>query len=197
MSASFFKGLQADNTKPYWSAHKAFFETSVRELMAALLDELSGEFGPGPIARPRRDGRFRAGRSPYKTAACSASCGRVDGRLDVHHRLPSVASRAFGYRGAGWPAADHVLADGALVGRPRARVSRAGIRRGRGRGCGVRPASAGADRRAHQQAGQRAGAGRGRGQRAVAPEAAAAPAGLCQAGVAATAIGGVRPGTRG
>ena len=28
--------------------------------MAELLDELSGEFGPGRIARPYRDIRFRA-----------------------------------------------------------------------------------------------------------------------------------------
>ena len=76
-AVQFFKGLQADNTKAYWSAHKAFCETSVREPMAALLDELSGESGPG-----------RADKSPYKTAACSASCGRVDSRLDVHHRRP-------------------------------------------------------------------------------------------------------------
>jgi hypothetical protein len=32
-----FKGLQADNTKAHGSAHKAFYETSVREPMAALL----------------------------------------------------------------------------------------------------------------------------------------------------------------
>ena len=35
----FFKSLQADNTKAYRGAHKAFCETSVREAMAALLDE--------------------------------------------------------------------------------------------------------------------------------------------------------------
>ena len=63
----FFTGLQADNTKAYWSAHKAFYETSVREPMAALLDELSREFGPGRIGRPYRDVRFRADKSPYKT----------------------------------------------------------------------------------------------------------------------------------
>jgi hypothetical protein len=87
-AVQFFKGLQADKTKAHWRAHKAFDETSVREPMAALLGELSGEFSPGRIARPYRDVRFRAGKSPYKTAACSASCGRVDGRLDVHHRRP-------------------------------------------------------------------------------------------------------------
>jgi hypothetical protein len=48
----FFTALQADNTKAYRSAHKAFYETSVREPMAALPDERSGEPGPGPIARP-------------------------------------------------------------------------------------------------------------------------------------------------
>ena len=65
-AVQFFKGLQADNTKAYWSAHKAFYETSVREPMAALLDELSGEFDPGPIARPHWDVRFRADKPPYK-----------------------------------------------------------------------------------------------------------------------------------
>jgi uncharacterized protein (TIGR02453 family) len=63
----FFQGLRADNTKAYWNAHKAVYEASVREPMAGLLGELSGEFGPGRIARPYRDVRFRADKSPYKT----------------------------------------------------------------------------------------------------------------------------------
>jgi uncharacterized protein (TIGR02453 family) len=63
----FFHGLQADNTKAYWSAHKALYEASVRTPMAELLSELSGEFGHGRIARPYRDVRFRAATSPYKT----------------------------------------------------------------------------------------------------------------------------------
>jgi uncharacterized protein (TIGR02453 family) len=66
-AVEFFTGLQADNTKAYWSAHKALYEASVREPMAGLLSELSGEFGPGRIARPYRDVRFRADKSPYKT----------------------------------------------------------------------------------------------------------------------------------
>ena len=66
-AVEFFQGLRADNTKAYWSAHKAVYETSVREPMAELLGELSGEFGPGRIARPYRDVRFRADKSPYKT----------------------------------------------------------------------------------------------------------------------------------
>ena len=49
-AVEFFQGLQADNTKAYWTAHKAVYEASVREPMAALLDELSEEFGPGPVS---------------------------------------------------------------------------------------------------------------------------------------------------
>jgi uncharacterized protein (DUF2461 family) len=50
-AVEFFEGLQADNTKAYWSAHKEVYERSVRGPMAELLDELSGEFGPGRILR--------------------------------------------------------------------------------------------------------------------------------------------------
>jgi uncharacterized protein (TIGR02453 family) len=66
-AVEFFEGLRADNTKTYWGLHKEFYETSVRGPMADLLDELSAEFGPGRIARPYRDIRFRADKSPYKT----------------------------------------------------------------------------------------------------------------------------------
>ena len=57
-AVEFFRDLEADNTKAYWTAHKAFYEASVREPMAELLSELSGEFGPARIARPYRDVRF-------------------------------------------------------------------------------------------------------------------------------------------
>jgi uncharacterized protein (TIGR02453 family) len=66
-AVEFFTGLQADNTKAYWDAHKVLYEASVRTPMAELLGELCAEFGPGRIARPYRDIRFRADKSPYKT----------------------------------------------------------------------------------------------------------------------------------
>ena len=66
-AVEFFEGLRADNTRTYWGLHKEFYETSVRGPMADLLDELSAEFGPGRIARPYRDIRFRADKAPYKT----------------------------------------------------------------------------------------------------------------------------------
>ena len=66
-AVEFFEGLRADNTRTCWNAHKGVYEASVRGPMAELLDELSWEFGPGRIARPYRDIRFRADKSPYKT----------------------------------------------------------------------------------------------------------------------------------
>jgi uncharacterized protein (TIGR02453 family) len=63
----FYEGLQADNSKAYWTAHKAVYEDMVREPMSQLLAELEPEFGPGKIFRPYRDMRFSADKSPYKT----------------------------------------------------------------------------------------------------------------------------------
>lgn len=63
-----FLGLEADNSRDYFSGHRAFFDESVRGQMAALLTELSGTFG-GEVKmfRPNRDIRFSADKSPYKT----------------------------------------------------------------------------------------------------------------------------------
>lgn len=66
-AVEFYEGLQADNSRAYWQDHKPVFDASVQAPMAELLDELAGEFGPGRIARPYRDVRFRADKSPYKT----------------------------------------------------------------------------------------------------------------------------------
>ena len=64
----FYEGLEADNSKTYWMAHKDVYESLVRAPMAALLEDLEPEFGPGRIFRPYRDVRFSADKSPYKTA---------------------------------------------------------------------------------------------------------------------------------
>src|SRR6476646_3724164 len=63
----FFAGLEVDNSKTYWHAHKDIYETAVRAPMEALVDELTPEFGEGKIFRPYRDIRFSVDKSPYKT----------------------------------------------------------------------------------------------------------------------------------
>jgi uncharacterized protein (TIGR02453 family) len=75
----FYEGLEADNSKAYWTAHKAVYDELVREPMVQLLDELEPEFGPGKIFRPYRDMRFSADKTPYKTAigATVGSAGYV------------------------------------------------------------------------------------------------------------------------
>ncbi len=66
IAVEFYEGLEADNTKAYWTEHKPVYDSGVFAPMAELLDELAGEFGRGRIARPYRDVRFRADKSPYK-----------------------------------------------------------------------------------------------------------------------------------
>lgn len=63
----FYVGLEADNSKSYWRAHRSVYVGSVRAPMEALLAELEGEFGDGKIFRPYRDVRFSRDKSPYKT----------------------------------------------------------------------------------------------------------------------------------
>ena len=64
----FYDGLEADNSKTYWQAHKQTYETCVLAPMTELLAELAAEHGEGKIFRPYRDVRFSKDKSPYKTA---------------------------------------------------------------------------------------------------------------------------------
>jgi uncharacterized protein (TIGR02453 family) len=64
----FFEGLEADNSKAYWQANKATYETTVLAPMEALLAELEPDYGEGRVFRPYRDVRFSKDKSPYKTA---------------------------------------------------------------------------------------------------------------------------------
>jgi uncharacterized protein (TIGR02453 family) len=64
----FYDGLEADNSRTYWQAHKDVYETCVYGPMAALLADLEPEHGATKIYRPYRDLRFSRDKSPYKTA---------------------------------------------------------------------------------------------------------------------------------
>ena len=67
-AVEFYDGLEEDNSREYWHAHKAVYSEAVLHPMEELLEELSGQFGTGRIFRPNRDIRFSADKSPYKTA---------------------------------------------------------------------------------------------------------------------------------
>lgn len=63
-----FVGLEADNSKEYFAARRAFFEEAVRGQMEALLSELGERFGGEvKLFRQNRDIRFSPDKSPYKT----------------------------------------------------------------------------------------------------------------------------------
>jgi len=64
----FYDGLEADNSRTYWQAHKDIYETCVLAPMAELMAELEPVHGETKIYRPYRDLRFSKDKSPYKTA---------------------------------------------------------------------------------------------------------------------------------
>jgi uncharacterized protein (TIGR02453 family) len=63
----FYEGLEADNSRTYWTRHKKIYEEKVLGPMTELLAELAAEFGDAKIFRPYRDVRFSKDKSPYKT----------------------------------------------------------------------------------------------------------------------------------
>ncbi len=71
----FYEGLEADNSKAYWTAHKDVYDAAVKAPMDALLAAVESEFGAGSVFRPYRDVRFAKDKSPYKTAI-GATLGR-------------------------------------------------------------------------------------------------------------------------
>jgi len=66
-AVDFLQGIEADNSKTFWTANKEVYQTEVLAPMVALLAELAGEFGEGKVFRPYRDTRFSKDKSPYKT----------------------------------------------------------------------------------------------------------------------------------
>jgi len=70
---SFYEGLEADNSKSYWTAKKDVYERALKEPMEALCADLDDKFGPLRMFRPYRDVRFAKDKTPYKTAAAAAS----------------------------------------------------------------------------------------------------------------------------
>ena len=63
----FYQGLEADNSKSYWTSHKAVYEEQVLRPMTELVEQLAAELGEPKIFRPYRDIRFSADKTPYKT----------------------------------------------------------------------------------------------------------------------------------
>lgn len=61
-----FDGLDEDNSKEYFHAHRPQWEASVKIPMARMLAALAPEFGVAHVFRPNRDIRFATDKRPYK-----------------------------------------------------------------------------------------------------------------------------------
>lgn len=63
---TFYAGLDQDNSKTYWDAHRDVYEDAIREPMELLVLDLQREFGAAKVFRPYRDVRFSKDKRPYK-----------------------------------------------------------------------------------------------------------------------------------
>lgn len=79
----FYEGLEADNSKAYWTDHRAVYDECVKAPIEALLAELGPEFGTAKFFRPYRDVRFAKDKTPYKTQAGAVIAGDGGGGLYI------------------------------------------------------------------------------------------------------------------
>jgi uncharacterized protein (TIGR02453 family) len=87
---AFYEGLGADNSKTFWVANKAIYDTEVKGAMLALLGEFEA-FGSFRIFRPYNDVRFAKGRPPYKEQIAAVT--ESDGGSTFYIRLGSDGLR--------------------------------------------------------------------------------------------------------
>jgi uncharacterized protein (TIGR02453 family) len=92
-AVEFYDGLEADNSKVYWTEHRETYDRDVKAPMLALLAAVEKEFGAGKVFRPFRDVRFSADKTPYKT-----HCGAIAGPFYVEVG-PGGLMAAGGYYG--------------------------------------------------------------------------------------------------
>jgi uncharacterized protein (DUF2461 family) len=64
-AVEFYEGLEADNSKVYWTERRAVYDRHVKAPMEELLAELAEQFGADKLFRPHV--RFSADKLPYKT----------------------------------------------------------------------------------------------------------------------------------
>ena len=85
---TWFAGLEADNSKAYFAAHRATYDVAVRGALEALLEELAGELGGRvKLFRQHRDTRFSHDKSPYKTVTYGVIADRPDNLASLYLQL--------------------------------------------------------------------------------------------------------------
>jgi uncharacterized protein (TIGR02453 family) len=90
---TFLEGLEADNSRTYWQAHKPIWEDVVQRTVHALMAELEPDFGPLRTFRPQRDVRFSADKTPYKTWVGITTSDRAVGGIGSFLQLEASGMR--------------------------------------------------------------------------------------------------------
>lgn len=86
----FFVGLERENTKEYFDAHRELYQHAVREPAEALVAALEPHYGKGRIFRLNRDIRFSTDKRPYHT-----NIGVEFSNSDAHYYVSASASELF------------------------------------------------------------------------------------------------------
>ena len=88
---SWFAGLEADNSKRYFTEHRDIYDHAVRGALEAMLEQLADELGGHvKMFRQFRDIRFSADKSPYKTTTYGLIVDRPDSRAALYAQLSSA-----------------------------------------------------------------------------------------------------------
>lgn len=130
----FYEALAADNSRAWWQANKARYQSDVRGPMDGLLAELD-EFGPFHVFRPYQDVRFAKGRPPYKEHV--GAYGEAEGGTGYYVQLSAsgmlIASGYYAMRSDQLERFRHAVdedARGAEIEKICAQVVKAGLRLG-------------------------------------------------------------------
>jgi uncharacterized protein (TIGR02453 family) len=86
-----FGGLEADNSRAWFTAHRSTYDERVRGPLEELLEELADERGGRvKLFRQHRDTRFSADKSPYKTTTYGVIADRPDSLAALYLQLSSA-----------------------------------------------------------------------------------------------------------
>jgi uncharacterized protein (TIGR02453 family) len=88
---AWFDGLQADNSKRYFTTQRATYDAAVRGPLEAMLDELAeDERGIVKMFRQHRDVRFSSDKSPYKTTTYGVIGDRLRSAAPLYAQLSAA-----------------------------------------------------------------------------------------------------------
>jgi uncharacterized protein (TIGR02453 family) len=105
---SWFAGLEADNSKRYFTAHRDTYDRVVRGALEAMLEELADELGGHvKMFRQNRDVRFSPDKSPYKTTTYGLILERPDDLPALYAQISATGL----FAGSGY----HVMAPDQLT----------------------------------------------------------------------------------